>query len=51
VTIRLYFDEDSMWQALVTALRARGIDVQTALEAAMIERTDEDHSESICAVC
>src|SRR6266849_1982589 len=25
VTIRLYFDEDSMWHALVTALRARGI--------------------------
>ena len=43
MTIRLYFDEDSMWHALVTALRARGIDVQTALEAAMIERTDEDH--------
>jgi transposase len=38
VTIRLYFDEDAMWHALVTALRARGIDVQTALEAAMIER-------------
>lgn len=43
MTIRLYFDEDSMWQALVTALRARGMDVQTALEAAMIEHTDEDH--------
>jgi cation transport regulator ChaC len=43
VTIRLYFDEDSMWQALITALRARGIDVQTALEAMMIERVDEDH--------
>jgi Tfp pilus assembly protein PilZ len=43
VTIRLYFDEDSMWQALITALRARGIDVQTALEATMIERADEDH--------
>lgn len=41
--IRLYFDEDSMWHALMTALRARGIDVQTALEAAMIARTDEDH--------
>ena len=39
----MYFDEDSMWQALVTALRARGIDVQTALEAVMIARTDEDH--------
>jgi Tfp pilus assembly protein PilZ len=43
VTIRLYFDEDAMWQTLVTTLRARGIDVQTALEAAMIERADEDH--------
>ena len=43
MTIRLYFDEDSMWQALVTALRARGIDVQTALEATMIECADEDH--------
>jgi len=43
VTIRLYFDEDSMWQALITALRARGIDAQTALEATMIERADEDH--------
>jgi len=43
VTIRVYFDEDSMWQALVTALRARSIDVQTALEAMMIARTDEDH--------
>jgi hypothetical protein len=45
VTIRLYFDEDSMRHALVHALRARGIDVQTALEAAMIERTDKDHLE------
>ena len=43
MTIRLYFDEDSMWQALITALRARGIDAQTALEATMIERADEDH--------
>jgi hypothetical protein len=39
----LYFDEDSMWQVLITALRARGIDVQTALEATMIERADADH--------
>ena len=41
--IRLYFDEDSMRQALVTALRARGIDVETALEADMIERPDAEH--------
>ena len=41
--IRLYFDEDSMRHALVHALRARGIDVQTALDVGMIERSDEDH--------
>jgi hypothetical protein len=43
VIIRLYFDEDSMRHALVHALRARGINVLTALEAEMIERLDEDH--------
>ena len=43
MTIRLYFDEDSMQHALVNALRARGIDVLTALEAQRIERLDEDH--------
>jgi hypothetical protein len=44
VTIRLYFDEDSMQHALVNALRARGIDVLTALEAQRIERSDETTS-------
>ena len=39
----LYLDEDSMDQALVRALRARGVDVLTALEAGMIERDDPDH--------
>ncbi len=43
MTIRLYFDEDAMDKDLVRALRARGIEVMTALEAGMIERTDEDH--------
>ena len=43
MTSRLYFDEDSMQHALVNALRARGIDVLTALEAQRIERSDEDH--------
>jgi len=43
MTIRLYFDEDSMRHTLIHALRARGIDVQTALDAAMIERADEEH--------
>lgn len=31
--IRLYLDEDSMDQRLVRALRARGMDVETALGA------------------
>ena len=43
--IRLYFDEDSMRQALVIALRARGVDVATALEADMIEKPDVEHLE------
>jgi hypothetical protein len=41
--LRLYMDEDSMEEALVRALRTRGIDVKTALEAGMIEQTDADH--------
>jgi uncharacterized protein with PIN domain len=45
MTIRLYIDEDSMRSALVRALRARGVDVLTALEAGMIERSDEEHLE------
>ena len=43
MTIRLYFDEDSMRHALIHALRARGIDVQTALDAGIIECADEEH--------
>jgi hypothetical protein len=41
--LQLYLDEDSMDQTLVRALRARGVDVLTALEAGMIERDDADH--------
>jgi hypothetical protein len=43
MTIRLYFDEDTMRHSLVRALRSRGIDVITALDASMIERPDADH--------
>jgi predicted nuclease of predicted toxin-antitoxin system len=43
VTIRLYIDEDSMSRGLVRALRARGVDVVTALDAGMIQREDEEH--------
>ena len=38
-----HFDEDSMQHALVNALRARGIDILTALEAQRIEHSDENH--------
>ncbi len=41
MTIRLYIDEDAMDKDLVQALRARGVDVMTALDAGMIERSDE----------
>jgi hypothetical protein len=40
---RIYLDEDSMDRVLVVALRARGVDVLTALEAEMIERDDAAH--------
>ena len=41
--IRLYMDEDSMDRALVRALRARGMDVTTAVDEGMIERRDAEH--------
>lgn len=41
--IRLYMDEDAMDRDLVQALRARGVDVLTALEAGKIERVDSEH--------
>lgn len=41
--IRLYVDEDSMSRALVRALRARHVDVVTALDADMIEQSDATH--------
>jgi hypothetical protein len=43
MTIRLYFDEDSMDHKLVRALRARSMDVKTALDDNMIDRADEEH--------
>jgi hypothetical protein len=41
VKLRLYMDEDGLDHALAVALRARGVDVLTALEAGMIERDDD----------
>jgi hypothetical protein len=43
--LRLYLDEDSMAHGLVVALRTRGVDVLTPLDAEMIERLDEEHLE------
>ena len=43
--IRLYLDEDTMRHALVSALRARGVDLVTASEADMIHRSDMEHVE------
>jgi hypothetical protein len=40
---KLYFDEDSLDRDLVRALRARGVDVTTALDASMMGRGDEAH--------
>ena len=41
--IRLYIDEDSMQHALVQALKARGVDVVTALDEQMIAHSDDAH--------
>jgi hypothetical protein len=41
--IRLYLDEDSMDRALVRALRAREVDVLSAIEAGLIARPDSQH--------
>ena len=41
--IRLYLDEDAMRRSLVFGLRARTVDVLTALDAQMINRDDEAH--------
>jgi hypothetical protein len=38
-----YLDEDVMRRSLVFGLRARNVDVLTALESAMINSEDEDH--------
>jgi hypothetical protein len=43
MSFRLYLDEDSMDQRLVRALRARGLDVETALEADMVAQPDAAH--------
>lgn len=41
--IRLYLDEDAMDSDLVRALRLRGVNVTTALDAGLISSADEEH--------
>jgi hypothetical protein len=41
--IRLYIDEDAMDRDLVNALRQRGVDILTALDAALIGHPDNEH--------
>jgi len=40
--VRLYFDADSMERAVVTGLRARGINATSALEVGMADSSDEE---------
>jgi hypothetical protein len=42
VTIRLYFDEDTMDRDVLGPLRLRGVAVETAAEAGMLQRDDEE---------
>jgi hypothetical protein len=41
--IRLHFDEDATQHGLVAALRARRVDVLTALDCGMVGKSDEEH--------
>lgn len=43
--IRLYLDEDASSRSLARGLRARGIDVVTAVEAGQLEQDDPDQLE------
>lgn len=38
---QFYFDEDSAQQRLIVALRSRGLDIATSLDAGMNTRDDE----------
>ena len=49
MTVRFYLEEDSMRNALVRALRSRGVDVVTALDEGMVERDDEQHLDHAAA--
>lgn len=40
--INLYIDEDAMHSRLVTALRSRGVTVITAMDAGLVEKSDDE---------
>jgi predicted nuclease of predicted toxin-antitoxin system len=40
--IRLYLDEDSIRESFIQALRSRNIDVLTAADVGMLNKTDEE---------
>ncbi len=42
MSIRLYLDQDAMDDDLVQALRLRGVDVETALDAHLAAHSDEE---------
>ena len=43
IPFKIYFDEDAMDSDLVSALRSRGVEVVTALDAGLIGKPDEEH--------
>ncbi|MEX1026992.1 MAG: DUF5615 family PIN-like protein [Candidatus Paceibacterota bacterium] len=43
--MRFYFDADSLERAVVSGMRARGIDATTALEVGMADSSDEEQLE------
>jgi len=45
MTLRFYFDEDSMNRALIRALQDRGIDVENAIDAGQEAKSDENQLE------
>ena len=45
MSVKLYLDEDSLRQALVEALRQRGVDVTTPLDAGMMQVPDPEQLE------
>ncbi len=42
MAVRLYLDEDAMDDDLMQALRLRGVDVETALDAHLIAHSDDE---------